>query len=115
MVVLMVVIKVELRGIDANGGACYIGTGCFHRRESLLGKKYREATKVDWSNNRHTKTEESRDVLEEISKPLASCDYEENTQWGKEVPLSLSLDNHIIFYSIRLQQVAKYRTVHYMG
>ncbi|GMN71610.1 hypothetical protein TIFTF001_054621 [Ficus carica] len=111
--------EVELRGIDANGGACYIGTGCFHRRESLLGKKYREATKVDWSNNRHTKTEESIDVLEETSKPLASCDYEENTQWGKEVPLSLSLslslDNHIIFYSIRLQQVANYGTVHYMG
>ena len=95
----MVVIKVELRGIDANGGPCYIGTGCFHRRESLLGKKYREATNIDWSNNQHTKTEESKDVLEETSKPLASCDYEENTQWGMEVPLSLSLSLSIIISS----------------
>ena len=33
-------IKVELTGFDSNGGPCYIGTGCFHKRETLCEKKY---------------------------------------------------------------------------
>ncbi|XP_024022113.1 cellulose synthase-like protein E6 isoform X1 [Morus notabilis] len=85
---LRVIMEVVLRGIDGNGGPCYIGTGCFYRRESLSGKKYIEATKVDLKNkNRYRKTEDNADVLEETSKALASCDYEENTHWGKETGL----------------------------
>ena len=32
--------KVDLPGLDANGGPCYIGSGCFHRRKALCGMKY---------------------------------------------------------------------------
>ncbi|PON90312.1 Cellulose synthase [Trema orientale] len=87
---LRYIMEVELRGLDAHGGPCYIGTGCFHRRESLSGKKYKEATKaLDWKGkNTKGKAEEiSAEALEEISKFLASCTYEENTEWGKEMGL----------------------------
>ncbi|KAF4363266.1 hypothetical protein G4B88_016077 [Cannabis sativa] len=40
---LRLIMEVDLRGFDSNGGPCYIGTGCFHRRESLSRKKYNEA------------------------------------------------------------------------
>ncbi|KAK3432266.1 hypothetical protein EUGRSUZ_E03847 [Eucalyptus grandis] len=62
-----VINKVELHGMDNNGGPLYIGTGCFHRRETLI--------------------QDSASVLEETCKPLASCGYEENTEWGKEMGL----------------------------
>ncbi|KAL5574867.1 hypothetical protein UlMin_016566, partial [Ulmus minor] len=82
---LRVSVQVELAGLDSNGGPCYIGTGCFHRRESLTGKTFKEATKQDWkSKNVKTKTRESVDILEEACKALATCTYEQNTQWGKE-------------------------------
>ncbi|XP_062088074.1 cellulose synthase-like protein E6 isoform X2 [Humulus lupulus] len=85
---LRVLMEVELRGFDTNGGPCYIGTGCFHRRESLSGKKFNEASKVilDWK--RKNKDEESSaEALEKACKVLASCTYEENTLWGKEMGL----------------------------
>ena len=85
------VIKVELPGLDANGGPLYIGTGCFHKRVVLCGRKYSKDEKIDWSLENHTKVEESTHVLEETCKILASCTYEENTEWGKEVFLSPSL------------------------
>ncbi|KAL5574861.1 hypothetical protein UlMin_016560 [Ulmus minor] len=85
---LRVIMQVELAGLDSNGGSCYIGTGCFHRRESLTGKTYKEATKQDGkSKNVKTKTRESVDILEEACKALATCTYEQNTQWGKEMGL----------------------------
>ncbi|KAL1189485.1 Cellulose synthase-like protein E1 [Cardamine amara subsp. amara] len=68
---------VEFNGLDGNGGPLYIGTGCFHRRDVICGRKYGEE-------------EEKSEKIQEISKPemikaLASCTYEENTQWGKEM------------------------------
>ena len=87
--------KVEFRGFDANGGTFYIGTGCFHRRESLSGKTYKEATKavLDWeskSSDMGRGEAISVEALEETTKPLANCTYElENTQWGEEVSLIL--------------------------
>ncbi|KAL5575813.1 hypothetical protein UlMin_017512, partial [Ulmus minor] len=85
---LRVIMQVELAGMDSYGGPCYIGTGCFHRRESLTGKTYKEANKQDWkSKNVKTKTRESVDILEEACKALATCTYEQNTQWGKEMGL----------------------------
>lgn len=79
-------LKVELRGYDSYGGPCYIGTGCFHRRESLSGKKYDEASKVllNWKRKNEDEGISAED-LEETSKALASCTYEESTLWGKEV------------------------------
>ncbi|XWS64859.1 hypothetical protein CRYUN_Cryun05aG0040300 [Craigia yunnanensis] len=60
-------IKLEFPGLDANGGPCYIGTGCFHRREALCGKKYDKDCKVDWKKLNNRKVKESASVLEETS------------------------------------------------
>ncbi|KAL3740964.1 hypothetical protein ACJRO7_022133 [Eucalyptus globulus] len=83
-----VINKVELHGMDNNGGPPYIGTGCFHRRETLCGRKYRRGSKSEslkWDH--HQRIQDSASVLEETCKPLASCGYEENTEWGKEMGL----------------------------
>ena len=85
MHVLYIAMKMEMPGFDGNGGPCYIGTGCFLRRETLSGKKYKKNYKADWKRWSNRSVEESTSVLEETSKVLASCSYEENTQWGKEV------------------------------
>ncbi len=92
LLVVYAMIKVELPGLDGNGGPCYIGSGCFHRREILCGKKYSKERGVDWKRLNHRKVEESMSVLEETCKVLASCTYEENTQWGKEVSLKLHIN-----------------------
>jgi hypothetical protein len=84
--------KVEFHGLDGYGGPLYIGTGCFHRRDTLCGRKFNEGYKSDWSTSANDrKREESVHELEEKLKGLASCTYDKNTQWGKEVSLSLSL------------------------
>ena len=75
----------EMPGYDGNGGSCYIGTGCFHRREALSGQKYSKNYKVDWKRSSNRSVEESTSVLEEKCKVFASSSYEENSQWGKEV------------------------------
>ncbi|XP_065625172.1 cellulose synthase-like protein E6 isoform X1 [Quercus suber] len=84
---LNVATKMEMPGFDGNGGPCYIGTGCFHRRETLSGKKYNKNYKEDWKRWSNRSVKESSRVLEDTSKVLASCSYEENTQWGKEIGL----------------------------
>ncbi|KAM6601850.1 hypothetical protein CsatA_021459 [Cannabis sativa] len=83
---LRLIMEVDLRGFDSNGGPCYIGTGCFHRRESLSGKKYEASNKVllEWKRKNEDKGI-SAEALEETCKLLASCTYEENTSWGKEM------------------------------
>lgn len=80
-------LKVEFHGLDGFGGPLYIGTGCFHRRDVLCGKKFSEGYRNDWNSDKHRSFEDSVNELEEKSKHLASCSYEENTQWGKEVGL----------------------------
>lgn len=82
-------VKLEFPGIDANGGPLYIGTGCFHRRDALCGKKFRKEAPVDWKKREDERIKGNADVLEETSKILASCSYEKNTQWGKEVHKNL--------------------------
>nr|POE75987.1 cellulose synthase-like protein e6 [Quercus suber] len=66
----------EMPGYHGNGGSCYIGTGCFHKRETLSGQKYSKRS-----------VEESTSVLEEKCQVLASSSYEENSKWGKEMGL----------------------------
>ncbi|MCL7034145.1 hypothetical protein MKW94_000957 [Papaver nudicaule] len=67
--------------------ALYIGTGCFHRRETLLGRKYSKENplKIDTSARKLCKG--SVEELEDKSKALASCTYQENTEWGNEMGL----------------------------
>lgn len=68
-------IKVEFHGMDGYGGPPYVGTGCFHKRNILIGRKIDNEGMEEW------KREETVDKI----KSLASCTYEESTQWGKEV------------------------------
>ncbi|KAF5472625.1 hypothetical protein F2P56_009327 [Juglans regia] len=75
---------VEFPGLDGHGGPCYIGTGCFHRRESLCGQKYSKERKTDWEIWNKPQVGVSASSLENECKVLASCTYEDNTQWGKE-------------------------------
>ncbi|KAB1221657.1 Cellulose synthase-like protein E6 [Morella rubra] len=55
---LNVIMGVEIPGFDGNGGPCYIGTGCFHRRETLCGQKYSKECKADWKRCNDIKIEE---------------------------------------------------------
>ncbi|XP_040965136.1 cellulose synthase-like protein E1 isoform X3 [Gossypium hirsutum] len=76
----------ELAGFDGNGGPCYIGTGCVHRRESLCGMKYSKELVVEWKAMKYDrKIIEKASSIEGNCKALASCTYEENTPWGKEM------------------------------
>ncbi|KAI3969461.1 hypothetical protein MKX01_020022 [Papaver californicum] len=84
-------IAYDFPGQDGNGGPLYIGSGCFHRRETLLGKVN---SKVSESDERETDgilskvvLKESIAELEDSVKDLANCNYEENTQWGNEMGL----------------------------
>ncbi|KAF5474997.1 hypothetical protein F2P56_006847 [Juglans regia] len=86
---LNAIMGVEIPGFDGNGGPLFIGTGCFHRRNALCGQKYSDqeckANSKGWND---IKIEESASVLEDTSKVLANCTYEEKyTQWGNEVGL----------------------------
>ncbi|KAF2288938.1 hypothetical protein GH714_022916 [Hevea brasiliensis] len=79
---------VELVGMCGYDSAFYLGTGCFHRRESLCGKNYSEDNKLRL-DIKDAKKNDKRTVneLEEASKIVASCSYEKDTQWGKEMGL----------------------------
>ena len=82
--------KIEFRRIDSNGGPCYIGTGCFHRRESLCGKKYSKACQgEDWTSKKDVKIEEeSVEELEETCKSFSKLYLRRKHSVGK-VGLSL--------------------------
>ena len=85
--------KIEMPGYDGNGGCCYIGTGCFHRRETLSGQKYSKNFKANWKRLSNGSVEESTTILEEKCKVLASSSYEKNSQWGKEVCVCVCVFN----------------------
>ncbi|XP_031259712.1 cellulose synthase-like protein E6 [Pistacia vera] len=80
--------QVELAGIGGYDAALYCGTACFHRRESLSGAKYSKDYR-EHKNSEAKETDERRNVdeLEKTSKILASCSYEKDTAWGKEMGL----------------------------
>uniref|UniRef100_A0A803NDG6 Peptidase S8/S53 domain-containing protein n=1 Tax=Chenopodium quinoa TaxID=63459 RepID=A0A803NDG6_CHEQI len=79
---LQVISQVEFHGLDGLGGPLYVGTGCFHQREILCGRKYSKDYKIDWKTS---KMDGTIFELEERAKSLASCVYELNSQWGKEL------------------------------
>ena len=88
-----VIYGLELHGVDSWGGPLYVGTGCFHRREILCGRKYSSDYTEDLmgASKRYVEgdghIEESPCILEERAKLLATCTYEQNTKWGKEMGL----------------------------
>lgn len=65
----------------------YIGTGCFHRRESLCGLKYTKGHKNEFKvkNDVPKPSVDSVTDLQKRLMHLATCTFESNTQWGKEV------------------------------
>ncbi|KAG0490411.1 hypothetical protein HPP92_007274 [Vanilla planifolia] len=77
---------VDFHGMDGQGGPVFTGTCCFHSRECLNGKKYSKANKIELKGERPKIQEASTRNLEERAKALATCTYEEKTQWGKERP-----------------------------
>ncbi|CAI9760367.1 unnamed protein product [Fraxinus pennsylvanica] len=79
--------KIELAGFDGYGAMPYIGTGCFHRRESLCGRKYTENCKVEWNVVKDKIKGRTIKELEEASKLVSNCSYENGSQWGKEMGL----------------------------
>ncbi|KAK7387180.1 hypothetical protein VNO78_27753 [Psophocarpus tetragonolobus] len=84
---LLSISEVEFHGADGFGGPLYIGSGCFHKRESLCGMKFTDQYRNDWNSEDDQFKEAFLHELEEQSKTLASCNYEENTSWGKEIGL----------------------------
>ncbi|PIA26457.1 hypothetical protein AQUCO_09300038v1 [Aquilegia coerulea] len=85
---LSILTEVELPGMDGCGGPLYIGTGCFHRREVLCGKKYGTEFDVEYEDSvLINKVQEGASKLEETAKIVADCTFEEGTQWGKEMGL----------------------------
>lgn len=82
---LRILREVDFHGLDGLGGPLYVGTGCFHRREILLGKSFDDGSRIDWKteNNRNETTE---NIIEK-TKSLASCTYEIDTEWGNEIGL----------------------------
>ncbi|XP_019052682.1 PREDICTED: cellulose synthase-like protein E6 [Nelumbo nucifera] len=80
-------IELELHGLDGYGGPLYVGTGCFHRREALCGRKYNKEYKRDWKRENTKKVKFNVKELEEKLKGLSSCTYEVKTGWGKEMGL----------------------------
>lgn len=79
--------KIELSGLDGFGVALYVGTGCFHRRDSLSGKKYSVDQRIEIRNVEDNIKGRNVEELEKASKDLAICSYEKGTLWGKEVRL----------------------------
>ncbi|KAG2390739.1 Cellulose synthase-like protein [Vigna angularis] len=78
--------KYELAGICGYGAALFCGTGCLHRRESLSGSHLKDY-KVNWEKKPKRNNNRTIDELNEASKALATCTYEEGTLWGKEMGL----------------------------
>lgn len=89
----MVTMKVELHGMDGLGGPLYLGTCCFHRRDVLCGRKFIKGCNFQWKIDVDNKRKKSIQELEEETKLLASCTYEQNTEWGNEVVSKLSIFN----------------------
>ncbi|CAI9088199.1 OLC1v1022464C1 [Oldenlandia corymbosa var. corymbosa] len=104
---LRVIAEVEFHGLDGHGGPMYIGTGCFHRREVLCGRKFSKERRIDDLKRQNNECKISNvHELEERLKNLASCTYEENSQWGKEVGLK---------YGVPVEDVITGLSIHCSG
>eukprot|EP00262_Sarcandra_glabra_P009228 TRINITY_DN232_c0_g1_i7.p1 TRINITY_DN232_c0_g1~~TRINITY_DN232_c0_g1_i7.p1 ORF type:complete len:453 (-),score=70.48 TRINITY_DN232_c0_g1_i7:75-1298(-) len=95
--------QVEHLGSDGFGGPMYIGTGCFHRRESLHGRKFSEGYRGEWERGFARKLEESVCTLAEKAKILANCNYEEGSLWGKEMGLKYGCAAEDIISGLSIQ------------
>uniref|UniRef100_A0A2P2QLH9 Cellulose synthase-like protein E6 n=1 Tax=Rhizophora mucronata TaxID=61149 RepID=A0A2P2QLH9_RHIMU len=99
------VVNKELAGMGGYGAALYCGTGCFHRRESLCGKNYSKENQENWNTTNGAARHVGKTVLEleEASRVLASCIYEKDTEWGKEMGLTYGCPVEDIVTGLRIQ------------
>nr|GLL22503.1 cellulose synthase-like protein E6 [Ipomoea trifida] len=79
--------EIELACLGSHGAALFCGTGCFHRRASLCGKEYFKEHKYGLNGGQEKMNDRSIEEVEEASKVVANCSYEEGTQWGKGMGL----------------------------
>ncbi|KAL3637538.1 hypothetical protein CASFOL_018706 [Castilleja foliolosa] len=93
---LKVIADMDFHGLDGFGGPMYIGTGCFHRRDTLCGKKFTKGSMFEWSGN-------SVSGLEERINELASCTFENNTQWGHEIGLKYGVPVEDVITGLSIQ------------
>ncbi|XP_051128706.1 cellulose synthase-like protein E6 isoform X2 [Andrographis paniculata] len=101
---IKVINEVEHQTADANGGPLYIGSGCFHRRDVLCGKKFdANEPSVDWKELSARKVEESAEILVQTCKILASCTYEENTSWGNKMGLKYGCSVEDVITGLSIQ------------
>ncbi|KAH0997835.1 hypothetical protein GBA52_021699 [Prunus armeniaca] len=101
---LRVISEVEFHGLDGYGGPLYIGSGCFHRRDTLCGRKFIKGCKSEMKWEISRKREETGiHELEENSRSLASCAFEENTEWGKEMGLKYGCPVEDVITGISIQ------------
>lgn len=99
---LCVLLQLELHGMDGYGAMFYCGTGCLHRRESLSGAKYSKDCKEHTVETKVKKNDRTVDELEDASKVLASCSYEQDTQWGREVFILLINSTQLANFELTL-------------
>lgn len=81
----------------------YIGTGCFHRRDILCGRRFVKNSTFEWKGSRVHRNADSVAELEERIKEVASCTFEKNTQWGNEVFLLLHSPLKAIYYGMFIE------------
>jgi hypothetical protein len=94
---LFFLIEIDSHGLDEHGGPLYIGSGCYHRRESLLGEKYDETRKLKLVK-RERDYKSTVLALEQRAKNLITCTFEDNTQWGNEVRTVLSFHIYVSLF-----------------
>ncbi|KAM7250103.1 hypothetical protein ACFE04_021986 [Oxalis oulophora] len=111
---MQVITEVEFHGLDGYGGPLYIGTGCFHRRDTFCGKKFSKESKIELRNRENdTPTKDSLRDVEENLKSLASCTYEENnTQWGNEIGLKYGCPVEDVITGLSIQ-CSGWKSVYY--
>ncbi|CAI9283470.1 unnamed protein product [Lactuca saligna] len=86
---LRVLREVDFHGLDGIDGPLYVGTGCFHRRDILSGKSFCNSSDqgsklTDWKSEKDTHCNQRETENIQI---LASCTFESDTEWGKEIGL----------------------------
>ncbi|KAI6690780.1 hypothetical protein NL676_027608 [Syzygium grande] len=96
-----VVNEIELREVGGYGAALYCGTGCFHRRDSLCGRRYSQGRKPEWSCE--ARRDEPVEQLEQGSKLVADCSYEKGSQWGKEAGVLYGISVEDIATGLKIQ------------
>ncbi|KAI3790696.1 hypothetical protein L2E82_03929 [Cichorium intybus] len=99
--------KTKYQGMDGIGGTVCAGTGYYLKKQALYGspnqldehhlrpkETYGESTifidSLKASNNEETQTDRFTTAILKEATNLASCSYEDNTKWGKQIGYSYS-------------------------